>query len=99
MRHRHGNCWVLSFQMGMSPSRMPQAQGMMAAHFSGNMVGQTSSQGQFLPQTQFPTGAAVTATGAMSVTVGPGLGQAPAQAAVTQVGARPDFTVLFPGCR
>lgn len=71
--------------MGMSPSRMPQAQGMMAGH-GGNMVGQTTSQGQFLAQTQFPTGAAVTATGAMNVTVGTGMGQAPAQAAVTQVG-------------
>uniref|UniRef100_H3D9B5 histone acetyltransferase n=1 Tax=Tetraodon nigroviridis TaxID=99883 RepID=H3D9B5_TETNG len=70
--------------MGMSPSRMPQAQGMMAGHFSGNMVGQPTSQGQFLAQTQFPTGAAVNATGAMNVTVGPGMGQAPAQAAVTQ---------------
>lgn len=75
--------------MGMSPSRMPQAQGMMAGHFSGNMVGQPSSQGPFLAQTQFPTGAAVNATGAMSVTVGPGMGQAPAQAAVTQVGGWP----------
>lgn len=98
MLHRHGNYSVLLFQMGMSPSRMPQAQGMMAGHFSGNMVGQTSSQGQFLAQTQFPTGAAVTATGAMNVTVGPGMGQAPAQAAVTQVGGWPDFTVLFPCC-
>lgn len=71
--------------MGMSPSRMPQAQGMMAGHGGGNMVGQTASQGQFLAQTQFPPGAAVAATGAMNVTVGPGMGQAPAQAAVTQV--------------
>lgn len=74
--------------MGMSPSRMPQAQGMMAGHGGGNMVGQTANQGQFLAQTQFPPGsAAVTATGAMNVTVGPGMGQpqAQAQAAVTQV--------------
>ncbi|XP_044047236.1 CREB-binding protein isoform X2 [Siniperca chuatsi] len=71
--------------MGMSPSRMPQAQGMMAGHGGGNMVGQTASQGQFLAQTQFPPGsAAVAATGAMNVTVGPGMGQPPAQAAVTQ---------------
>ncbi len=72
--------------MGMSPSRMPQAQGMMAGHGGGNMVGQTASQGQFLAQTQFPPGsAAVASTGAMNVTVGPGMGQPPAQAAVTQV--------------
>ncbi|CAB1443227.1 unnamed protein product [Pleuronectes platessa] len=71
--------------MGMSPSRMPQAQGMMAGHGGGNMVGQTASQGQFLAQTQFPPGsAAVAATGAMNVTVGPGMGQPQAQAAVTQ---------------
>ncbi|XP_047189650.1 CREB-binding protein isoform X4 [Scophthalmus maximus] len=69
--------------MGLSPSRMPQAQGMMAGNGGGNIVGQTASQGQFLAQTQFPPGsAAVTATGAMNVTVGPGMGQA--QAAVTQ---------------
>lgn len=71
--------------MGMSPSRMPQAQGMMAGHGGGNMVGQTANQGQFLSQTQFPPGPAVAATGAMNVTVGPGMGQAPAQAPVTQV--------------
>ncbi|TMS23874.1 CREB-binding protein [Larimichthys crocea] len=66
--------------------RMPQAQGMMAGHGGGNMVGQTASQGQFLAQTQFPPGsAAVAATGAMNVTVGPGMGQPPAQAAVTQL--------------
>ncbi|XP_033976318.1 CREB-binding protein isoform X2 [Trematomus bernacchii] len=71
--------------MGMSPSRMPQAQGMIAAHGGANMVGQTASQGQFLAQTQFPPGStAVAATGALNVTVGPGMGQPPAQAAVTQ---------------
>lgn len=58
---------------------------MMAGHGGGNMVGQTASQGQFLAQTQFPPGAAVAATGSMNVTVGPGMGQPPAQAAVTQV--------------
>jgi len=68
--------------MGMSPSRMPQAQGMMAGHT--NMVGQTASQGPFMPQTQFPPGGVAT-PGAMNVTVGPGMGQPPAQAAVTQV--------------
>lgn len=72
--------------MGMSPSRMPQAQGIMAGHGGGNMVGQTASQGPFLAQTQFPPGsAAVAAPGAMNVPVGPGMGQPPAQAAVTQV--------------
>ncbi|XP_034544280.1 CREB-binding protein isoform X3 [Notolabrus celidotus] len=71
--------------MGMSPSRMPQAQGIMAGHGGANMVGQTASQGQFLAQTQFPPGsAAVAATGTMNVTVGSGLGQPQAQAAVTQ---------------
>ncbi|XP_067353867.1 CREB-binding protein isoform X2 [Channa argus] len=71
--------------MGMSPSRMPQAQGMIAGHGGGNVVGQTANQGQFLAQNQFPPGsAAVTATGAMNVTVGPGMGQPQAQAAVTQ---------------
>lgn len=59
---------------------------MMAGHGGGNMVGQTSSQGPFLAQNQFPPGAAVATTGAMNVTVGPGMGQPPAQAAVTQVG-------------
>ncbi|KAG7485366.1 CREB-binding protein isoform X2 [Solea senegalensis] len=72
--------------MGLSPSRMPQAQGMMAGHGGGNMVGQTANQGQFLTQTQFlPGSAAVTATGTMNVTVGPGMGQPQAQAAVTQL--------------
>ncbi|KAM6942282.1 CREB-binding protein isoform 1-T1 [Lycodopsis pacificus] len=71
--------------MGMSPSRMPQAQGLIAGHGGGNMVGQTASQGQFLAQTQFPPGSTTAAaTGAMTVTVGPGIGQPPAQAAVTQ---------------
>ncbi|XP_034712651.1 CREB-binding protein isoform X3 [Etheostoma cragini] len=71
--------------MGMSPSRMPQAKGMMAGHGGGNMVGQTANQGQFLAQTQFPPGStAGAATGAMNITVGPGMGQPPAQAAVTQ---------------
>ncbi|RVE75597.1 hypothetical protein OJAV_G00000580 [Oryzias javanicus] len=68
-------------QMGMSPSRMPQAQGLMAGH--NNMVGQTASQGQFMTQTQFPTGSG--ASGAMNVTAGPGMGQPPAQAAITQL--------------
>ncbi|XP_078805407.1 CREB-binding protein isoform X4 [Oryzias latipes] len=67
-------------QMGMSPSRMPQAQGLMAGH--NNMVGQTASQGQFMTQTQFPPGSG--ASGAMSVAAGPGMGQPPAQAAITQ---------------
>ncbi|XP_041640208.1 histone acetyltransferase p300 isoform X4 [Cheilinus undulatus] len=72
--------------MGMSPSRMPQAQGMMAGHGGANMVGQTASQGQFMAQTQFPPGsAAVAATGTMNVTVGPNMGQPQAQAAVTQL--------------
>ncbi|XP_047220315.1 CREB-binding protein isoform X2 [Girardinichthys multiradiatus] len=69
--------------VGMSPSRMPQAQGMMPGH--SNMVGQTPSQGQFLPQTQFTPGSgAVSVSSAMNVTVGPGMGQPQAQAPVTQ---------------
>lgn len=70
----------------------------MAGHGGGNMVGQTTNQGQFLAQTQFPTGAAVTATGALNVTVGTGMGQAPAQAAVTQVGGRPTIPMLLLRC-
>ncbi|CAL1601790.1 unnamed protein product [Knipowitschia caucasica] len=66
---------------GMSPSRGPATQGMMAGHGTTNMVGQNTNQGQFLPQNQFPP--AVAAPGAMNVTVGPGMGQA--QAAVTQL--------------
>ncbi|MEQ2250084.1 hypothetical protein ILYODFUR_036237 [Ilyodon furcidens] len=70
--------------VGMSPSRMPQAQGMMPGH--SNMVGQTPSQGQFLPQTQFTPGSgAVSVSSAMNVTVGPGMGQPQAQAPVTQL--------------
>uniref|UniRef100_A0A3B3XSQ8 histone acetyltransferase n=1 Tax=Poecilia mexicana TaxID=48701 RepID=A0A3B3XSQ8_9TELE len=70
--------------VGMSPSRMPQAQGIMPGH--SNMVGQTPSQGQFLPQTHFTPGSgAVSVSSAMNVTVGPGMGQPPAQAPVTQL--------------
>ena len=71
-----------ALQMGMSPSRMPQAQGMMAAHGGGSMVGQTAGQGPFLAQKQFPPGST---TGALNVPGGPGMGQPQAQAAVTQV--------------
>ncbi|XP_048868793.1 CREB-binding protein-like isoform X2 [Brienomyrus brachyistius] len=59
--------------MGMSPSRMPQAQSMMGAH-GNNMVGQTANQAQFMPQTQF--------SGALNVNVG--LGQPGAQAPIPQ---------------
>lgn len=70
-------------QMGLSPSRMPQAQGMLGAHGGGgSMVGQTANQNsQFHPpQTPFPP----SASGAMNAN-NLGLGQPPAQAAVTQV--------------
>lgn len=78
---------ALALQVGMSPSRMPQAQGIMPGH--SNMVGQTPSQGQFLPQTHFTPGSgAVSVSSAMNVTVGPGMGQPPAQAPVTQVRRR-----------
>lgn len=60
----------------MSPSRMPQNQGMMGGH-ANNMVSQPANQGQFLPQGPFPAG------GAMNVNVG--MGQPITQAAVTQV--------------
>lgn len=71
---------------------------MMAGHGGGgNMVGQTASQGQFLAQTQFPPGAAVATTGGMNVTVGPGMGQPPAQAAVTQV--RHEYRRMAWSCR
>ncbi|XP_070837820.1 CREB binding protein b isoform X5 [Chaetodon trifascialis] len=63
--------------MGMSPSRMPQTQGMMGSH-ANNMVAQPANQGQFLPQGQF----AAAAGGAMNVNVG--LGQPITQTAVTQ---------------
>ncbi|KAG5832615.1 hypothetical protein ANANG_G00292980 [Anguilla anguilla] len=62
--------------MGMSPSRMPQAQGMMGNH-AGSMVGQTASQAQFMAQTQFPASSG-------GVNVNMVLGQPAAQAAVTQ---------------
>lgn len=75
---------------------MPQAQGLMAGH--NNMVGQTASQGQFMTQTQFPPGSG--ASGAMSVAAGPGMGQPPAQAAITQVrcAARSEEPVGFLCC-
>ncbi|XP_028310158.1 CREB binding protein b isoform X2 [Gouania willdenowi] len=53
--------------MGMSPSRMPQTQGMMGNH-ANNMVSQPPNQGQFLQQGQFP----VAAGGAMNVNMGMG---------------------------
>ena len=65
--------------MGMSPSRMPQNQGMMGSH-ANNMVAQPANQGQFLPQGQFTAAAG----GAMNV----GMGQPISQAAVTQVRRR-----------
>nr|XP_057905325.1 CREB binding protein b isoform X2 [Doryrhamphus excisus] len=64
--------------MGMSPSRIPQNQGMMGNH-SNNMLPQSANQGQFLPQAQFPAAAG----GAMNVNVG--MGQPVTQA----VGAQP----------
>nr|XP_046272094.1 CREB binding protein b isoform X2 [Scatophagus argus] len=63
--------------MGLSPSRMPQTQGMMGSH-TNNMVAQPANQGQFLPQGQFNAAAG----GAMNVNVG--LGQPITQASVTQ---------------
>ncbi|XP_056442784.1 histone lysine acetyltransferase CREBBP isoform X3 [Gadus chalcogrammus] len=68
--------------MAMSPSRMPQAQGMMAAHGGGSMVGQTAGQGPFLAQKQFPPGST---TGALNIPGGAGMVLPQAQAAVTQL--------------
>ncbi|XP_059904020.1 CREB-binding protein isoform X4 [Gadus macrocephalus] len=72
--------------MAMSPSRMPQAQGMMAAHVGGSMVGQTAGQGPFLAQKQFPPGST---TGALNIPGGPGMVLPQAQAAVTQQQPQP----------
>ncbi|XP_062840923.1 CREB binding protein b isoform X2 [Trichomycterus rosablanca] len=60
--------------VGMSPSRMMQAQSMMGAH-ANNMVGQTPNQNQFMNQTQFPNSAAA---------VNVNLAQQAGQAGVTQ---------------
>lgn len=65
--------------MGMSPSRMPQTQGMMGSH-ANNMVPQPANQGQFMSQGQFTAAVG----GAMNVNVG--LGQPKTQPAVSQVG-------------
>ncbi|CAG5897786.1 unnamed protein product [Menidia menidia] len=62
--------------MGMSPSRIPQTQGMMSGH-SNNMVSQQANQGQFLPQGQGQFSGP--ASGAMNVNIG--LGQAMSQPA------------------
>ncbi|XP_051550734.1 histone lysine acetyltransferase CREBBP-like isoform X3 [Myxocyprinus asiaticus] len=62
--------------MNMSPTRMPQTQGMLGSH-GGNMVAQTANQTQFIPQAQFPTN-----TNAMNVS----MGQPNSQAAVSQSG-------------
>uniref|UniRef100_A0A4W5K5U0 histone acetyltransferase n=1 Tax=Hucho hucho TaxID=62062 RepID=A0A4W5K5U0_9TELE len=80
--------------MGLSPSRMPQAQGMLGAHGGGgSMVGQTANQNsQFHPpQTSFPP----SASGAMNAN-NLGLGQPPAQAAVTQQSANLPMSALGP---
>ncbi|KAF3846355.1 hypothetical protein F7725_003433 [Dissostichus mawsoni] len=63
--------------MGMSPSRIPQTQGMMGSH-ANNMVAQPANQGQFLPQGQFTAATG----GAMNVNVN--LGQPITQSAVKQ---------------
>lgn len=61
--------------MNMSPTRMPQTQGMLGTH-GGNMVAPTN-QTQFMAQTQFPANA-------MNVN----MGQPNTQPAVSQVSAR-----------
>ncbi|XP_051570050.1 CREB-binding protein-like isoform X2 [Myxocyprinus asiaticus] len=65
--------------MSMSPSRMPQAQGMMGGH-ANNMVGQTTNQNQFMNQTPFPASA-----GGMNVNVN--LAQQSGQGVVQQPNA------------
>ncbi|XP_051550123.1 CREB-binding protein-like isoform X2 [Myxocyprinus asiaticus] len=60
--------------MNMSPTRIPQTQGMLGAH-GRNMVAQTANQTQFMSQAQFPAN-----TSAMNVN----MGQPNAQAAVSQ---------------
>lgn len=70
--------FLFLLQMGMSPSRMPQTQGMMGSH-ANNMVPQPANQGQFMSQSQFTAAAG----GAMNVNVG--LGQPITQPAVSQV--------------
>ncbi|XP_055773046.1 histone lysine acetyltransferase CREBBP-like isoform X2 [Salvelinus fontinalis] len=67
--------------MGMSPSRMPQVQGMMGQH-ANSMVGQTANQSQFMPQSQFSPNTAP--GGGMIMNNLGSLGQPQAQAAVTQ---------------
>lgn len=74
--------------MGMSPSRMPQAQGMMGSH-ANSMVAQPTNQGQFLPQGQFTAAAG----GAMNVNVG--LGQPITQPAVTQVRRHEELSLFL----
>lgn len=74
--------------MGMSPSRMPQTQGMVGSH-PNNMVAQPANQSQFLPQGQFPAAAA----GAVNVNVS--LGQPITQPAVTQVRILYAFTIYI----
>ena len=74
-------------QMGMSPSRIPQTQGMMSSH-ANNMVAQPANQGQFLPQGQFTAATG----GAMNVNVN--LGQPITQSAVKQV-RRPELCYIL----
>nr|XP_056722144.1 CREB-binding protein [Euleptes europaea] len=65
--------------MAVSPSRMPPPQTVMGAH-SNSLMGQASTQTQFLPQNQFPASA-----GAMNVN-SVAMGQSATQAAVSQQG-------------
>ncbi|KAF7242948.1 CREB-binding protein [Varanus komodoensis] len=65
------------FQMALSPSRMPQSQNMIGAH-SNNLMGQASTQNQFLPQNPFPA-----SSGTLNVS-SVALGQSTAQPGVSQ---------------
>lgn len=64
--------------MALSPSRMPQSQNVMGAH-SGNLLGQPTSQTQFLPQNQFSASSGVLNVNSTA------LGKPAAQAGVVQV--------------
>ncbi|XP_066496468.1 CREB-binding protein isoform X2 [Tiliqua scincoides] len=74
--------------MAMSPSRMPQSQNMMGAH-SNSLMGQASTQNQFLPQNQFPASGGTLNVNSVA------MGQSAAQTGVSQ-GQVPSATLPNP---
>ncbi|XP_032086357.1 CREB-binding protein [Thamnophis elegans] len=75
--------------MALSPSRMPQSQNVMGAH-SGNLLGQPTSQTQFLPQNQYSASSGVlnvnsTALGKPAAQAGIVQGQLPGSAVANSV--------------